>query len=70
MCVICENSSGYIEIYIGEFSLDDFNIYTDECFDSGLNIDYSRYYSSSFGYELYQADDINGNFLEVKYYED
>ena len=67
---IKQDSSTYIEIYIGEMSLIDFNKYINECSDCGFNIDYSRYDSSAFGYEYYHADDINGNSFESRYYED
>lgn len=66
---IDNNSSTYIEIYIGELTLDDFNEYVDGCSDNGFNIDYRRYNSSSFGYEYYHAEDINGNSLDLRYYE-
>lgn len=66
---IDNDSSTYIEIYVGEMSLDDFNKYVDGCSDKGFNVDYTRYNSSSFGYEYYHAEDINGNSLELRYYE-
>lgn len=66
---IDNDSTTYIEIYIGEMSMNDFNAYVDECSDMGFNIDYRRYDSSAFGYEYYHAEDTNGNSLDLRYYE-
>ncbi len=66
---IDNDSSTYLEIYVGELSLNDFNEYVDRCSDNGFNIDYRRYDSSSFGYEYYHGEDVNGNSLDLRYYE-
>jgi hypothetical protein len=67
---IDRDSATYIDIYIGDMSLNDFNDYVNECSSMGFNVDYQRNNRNSFGYEYYDAEDIIGNFLTLKYYED
>ena len=67
---IDSDTSTYVEIYVGEMSLDDFNDYIDGCSNNGFNIDYQRYDSSVFGYEYYHAKDVDGNSINLKYYEE
>ena len=48
-------------IYVGETSIDDFNIYADECSQIGFSVDYER------GDKFYNAEDENGNQLSLSY---
>ena len=48
-------------IYVGETSIDDFNIYADDVSQIGFSVDYER------GDKFYNAEDENGNQLSLSY---
>ena len=53
------SNSFYLSVY--NVSLDDFNTYADECYDSGFSVNYSR------GKDYYYAEDAAGNYLSLGY---